>query len=267
MSLNWGYGGIDVENTAMGQAMQRMSEAIGQSAQLYSEATTKVTDLAKEISDKNIAYLQQTGTQSQQVLAPFQIAGQLGTGQLENLLGVNGSAAQQQSMTNVMQSAGNAGMSLNFSALNQMLGTNFSIPPTTNPANSLPVNPGSKPSAQYTQQQQQQIDALRQNIMSGMSSGADQATLQKFQQQLTDLTRNPSNQQALDQWTAQDQSYRTALAAQQQAGPSVPQGNTGSSPGGPSSGPGGFQTLQSALLGGQGSTILNYTHLRAHETG
>lgn len=118
------YGNMSFGNTSnsdLDSALQGISQAIGNSAEIYQEATNQVSNIAQQVATTNINYLQTTGTQSQAVLAPFQAAGAQSQTQLNNLMGVNGTAAQQSALSSIMSSA-NGVNSSNMNILNQLFG-------------------------------------------------------------------------------------------------------------------------------------------------
>lgn len=185
-----GFGGLQFgSDIDIAGALQGISSAIGNSAQIYQQATTQVTDLAKQIASMNIDYLKQTSAQSQQLLAPFQAAGASGITALQNLLGVNGTAAQQQAASGIISSSTGAVQQANINTLNALFGGGF--------GNSI------------TQQQQPTVNAPTQPTTTNPNIQRN-LLQQNYQQAQQAFNANPNDP------TAQ-QAYQSAAAAWQGA--------------------------------------------------
>ena len=233
-----GFGGLQFgEDVDIAGALQGISSAIGQSAQIYSQATTQVSDLAKEIANMNIDYLKQTSQQSQQLLAPFQQAGASGISALQNLLGVNGVAAQQQAAQGIIGASTGAVQQSNINVLNSLFGGGFgpvagnqqiAAQAPTAPSMANPMN--SYNQAKSTLQAAQQ--AAQQNPNNPQAQQALQQASQQWQTLNTPeaLSSLVGSNQAFNQANNQYQQQLSAFNQQQSQMGGQQQAGTGSSP-------------------------------------
>jgi hypothetical protein len=113
-------------NSQITDAMNGIIGAIDTAAGEYGAATQKVTQMAQNIDAENVSYLQQTGTQAQQIMQPYITMGQQGAGTLDNVLGVNGSGAQQSAIQSMI-SSGNM-TSQNMQTLSSIFGNSGGNP-------------------------------------------------------------------------------------------------------------------------------------------
>jgi hypothetical protein len=238
-----GYGGLDVNNNAMGQALQDMSAAIGESASLYAQATTQVTTLAQNVATENISQIQKQGSASEAVLSPFQAAGTSTVGTLSNLLGINGTQAQQQAVASTSQAATQAGQQADFNALNSMFGTNFQssapvnqpIPPTATPMTT--ANGGLAENPAYTNWvENNTLTDGGKNVDSNIIGGLGPAPVQNVAGPNA-AAITAANNQAQSQYQSQLNAYNNPTPPPSQAANQ--------------------QTLMNGLTGGNANQILN----------
>lgn len=210
-----GFGGLQFgSDIDVAGALQGISQAIGNSASIYQQATTQVSDLAKQIADMNINYLQQTAQQSQNVLAPFQQAGASGITALQNLLGVNGTAAQQQAASSIIGASTGAVQQANINALNAIFGGGFgnNIPQPQTPAAQAPTQPQQGQLTQQWNAAQQALGQAQQAAQANPNDPQAQQALQVASQNWQQL-QQPGNMAAM---AAESQQYGQAQAQYQQ---------------------------------------------------
>ena len=233
-----GFGGLQFgEDVDIAGALQGISQAIGNSAGIYERATTKVSDLAKEIANMNIDYLKQTSQQSQQLLAPFQQAGASGISALQNLLGVNGLAAQQQAAQGIIGASTGSVQQANINVLNSLFGGGFGpVAGGQQVSPQAPQQPSmTDPMIGYNQAKtdlQAAQQAVQQNPNSPEANQAFQAANAKWQTMNTPqaLSSIVGQNQAFNQANNQYQQQLSAFNQQQGQMSGMNQGQASTSP-------------------------------------